>query len=183
MQHRSQFRVPITQHNQLVNETILWVGRSGPETVLAHPPLQFVEGTMLVMRTLVFGAVLLVIASAGFHSLISASLAAAQDAKATTFSERLCPALKSPLGWFPGQDGDRQLSRPHIANSRMQIAPAARASVAAMDSAYVQSLRAMSERETWHKLSIWSASSSEGPAAKRPKKNPPGWVGGFDVCL
>jgi hypothetical protein len=54
--------------------------------------------TMLVMRTLVFGAVLLVIASAGFHSLISASLAAAQDAKATTFSERLCPALKSPLG-------------------------------------------------------------------------------------
>jgi hypothetical protein len=53
---------------------------------------------MLVMRTLIFGSVLFVIASAGFQSLISASLAAARDAKATTSSERLCPALKSPLG-------------------------------------------------------------------------------------
>ena len=50
------------------------------------------------MRTLIFGAVLLAVASAGFHSLISASVAAARDAKAATFSERFAPALSSASG-------------------------------------------------------------------------------------
>jgi hypothetical protein len=49
------------------------------------------------MRSLIFSALLLAIASAGFHALISASLAAARDAKAATFSERFAPALASPL--------------------------------------------------------------------------------------
>jgi len=46
------------------------------------------------MRTLIFDAVLVAIASIGFHALISASLAAARDAKPATFSERLAPVLK-----------------------------------------------------------------------------------------
>lgn len=41
------------------------------------------------------GAVLLAVASAGFHVLISASLSAARDARAATFSERFAPALES----------------------------------------------------------------------------------------
>jgi hypothetical protein len=45
------------------------------------------------MRTLIFGAVLLAVASVGFHALISASLAAARESKAATFSERFAPAL------------------------------------------------------------------------------------------
>jgi hypothetical protein len=45
------------------------------------------------MRTLIFGAILLAVAAAGFHTLISSSLAAAQNAKAATFSERFAPAL------------------------------------------------------------------------------------------
>jgi hypothetical protein len=44
------------------------------------------------MRTLVFGAVLLALASVGFNTLITSSLAAARDAKAT-FSERCAPVL------------------------------------------------------------------------------------------
>ena len=53
------------------------------------------------MRTLIFGAILLTVAAAGFHTLISSSLAAARDAKATTFSERFAPVLnqmKKPAG-------------------------------------------------------------------------------------
>jgi hypothetical protein len=53
------------------------------------------------MRTLIFGAILLAVAAAGFHSLISSSLAAARDAKAATFSERFAPVLnqmKKPAG-------------------------------------------------------------------------------------
>jgi hypothetical protein len=45
------------------------------------------------MRTLVFGAVLLALASVGFNTLITSSLAAARDAKAATFSERCAPVL------------------------------------------------------------------------------------------
>jgi len=40
------------------------------------------------MRRLVFGTLLLAIASVGSYALITASLAAARDAKAATFSER-----------------------------------------------------------------------------------------------
>jgi hypothetical protein len=53
------------------------------------------------MRTLIFGAILLAVAAAGFHTLISSSLAAARDAKAATFSERFAPVLnqmKKPAG-------------------------------------------------------------------------------------
>lgn len=46
------------------------------------------------MRTLIFGAVLLAVAAAGFHTLISSSLAAVRDGKAATFSERFAPVLK-----------------------------------------------------------------------------------------
>ena len=46
------------------------------------------------MRTLIFGAILLAVAAAGFHTLISSSIAAARDAKAATFSERFAPVLK-----------------------------------------------------------------------------------------
>jgi hypothetical protein len=45
------------------------------------------------MRSLIFGAILIAAAAAGFHTLISSSLAAARDAKAATFSERFAPAL------------------------------------------------------------------------------------------
>jgi hypothetical protein len=40
------------------------------------------------MRKLIFGTVLLAIASIGSYALISASMAAARDAKAATFAER-----------------------------------------------------------------------------------------------
>jgi hypothetical protein len=46
------------------------------------------------MRTIIFGAVLLAVASTGFHALISASLAKARDAKVATFAERFAPVLK-----------------------------------------------------------------------------------------
>ena len=49
------------------------------------------------MRTLIFGAILLAVAAAGFHTLISSSLAAARDARAATFSERFAPVLKAPM--------------------------------------------------------------------------------------
>jgi hypothetical protein len=49
------------------------------------------------MRTLIFGAILIAVAAAGFHNLISSSLAAAREAKAATFSERFAPALKTPI--------------------------------------------------------------------------------------
>ena len=47
------------------------------------------------MRSVIFSVILLAVAAVGFHALISASLAAARDAKAATFSERFAPALKS----------------------------------------------------------------------------------------
>jgi hypothetical protein len=46
------------------------------------------------MRSLIFGAILLAVAAAGFHTLISSSLAAARDGRAATFSERFAPVLK-----------------------------------------------------------------------------------------
>jgi hypothetical protein len=46
------------------------------------------------MRALIFGAILTAVAAAGFHTLISSSLAAARNAKAATFSERFAPVLK-----------------------------------------------------------------------------------------
>jgi hypothetical protein len=50
------------------------------------------------MRALIFGIVLLAVASTGFHYFLSASLTVARDAKAATFSERFAPALKSTAG-------------------------------------------------------------------------------------
>ena len=50
------------------------------------------------MRTLIFGAALISVASVGFHVLISGSLAAAREAKAATFSERFAPVFKSAPG-------------------------------------------------------------------------------------
>jgi hypothetical protein len=53
------------------------------------------------MRTLIFGAILLAVAAAGFHTLISSSLASVRQAKAATFSERFAPVLnqmKKPAG-------------------------------------------------------------------------------------
>ena len=40
------------------------------------------------MRTLIFGTVMLAIAAVGSYALITASKAAAQNAKAATFAER-----------------------------------------------------------------------------------------------
>jgi hypothetical protein len=47
------------------------------------------------MRNFIFGSVLIAVAAVGFYSLISASLAAARDARPATFAERFAPALKS----------------------------------------------------------------------------------------
>ncbi|WP_161491939.1 hypothetical protein [Bradyrhizobium centrolobii] len=47
------------------------------------------------MGRLIFGAALLAVVAMGCSTLISASLSAARDAKAATFSERFAPALKS----------------------------------------------------------------------------------------
>jgi hypothetical protein len=46
------------------------------------------------MRTLIFGAALITVAAAGFHTLIAASLDAARDARPASFSERFAPVLK-----------------------------------------------------------------------------------------
>jgi hypothetical protein len=46
------------------------------------------------MRALIFGAILVAVASLGFHTLISSAIAAARNAKAATFSERFAPVLK-----------------------------------------------------------------------------------------
>jgi hypothetical protein len=46
------------------------------------------------MRRLVFAAALLTVATIGFHAFISASLAAAHEAKTLTFSERFASALE-----------------------------------------------------------------------------------------
>jgi len=50
------------------------------------------------MRALVFGVALLAVAAVSFQSLISASLVAARDGKAATFSERFAPVIKSNAG-------------------------------------------------------------------------------------
>ncbi len=47
------------------------------------------------MRRLIFSALFLATITVGFHALISASLAAARDARTATFSERFAPALTS----------------------------------------------------------------------------------------
>lgn len=46
------------------------------------------------MRRLAFAAALLAVLSVGFHTFISASLAAARDARTITFAERFAPALE-----------------------------------------------------------------------------------------
>ena len=46
------------------------------------------------MRTLIFGAALIAVASVGSYILITNSLAVARDAKPATFSERFAPVLK-----------------------------------------------------------------------------------------
>jgi hypothetical protein len=64
------------------------------------------------MRTLILGAILLAVAAAGFHTLISSSLAAAGNAKAATFSERFAPALdqmKKPVGALTSTGNKRQV--------------------------------------------------------------------------
>jgi hypothetical protein len=58
------------------------------------------------MRSLIFSALLLAVVCVGFHTLISASLAAARDAKAATFSERFAPA---PLPLLHVSDEARHL--------------------------------------------------------------------------
>jgi hypothetical protein len=47
------------------------------------------------MRTLIFGAVLIVVAAVGFRTLISSSLAATRAARAPTFSERFAPVCST----------------------------------------------------------------------------------------
>ena len=56
------------------------------------------------MRTLIFGAILVAVAAVGFHTLISASLAAARDAKAATFSNDLlrCLSPQRPINRSAG---------------------------------------------------------------------------------
>jgi hypothetical protein len=64
------------------------------------------------MRTLIFGAILLAVAAAGFHTVISSSFAAARDAKAATFSERFAPVLnqmKEPAGALTSTGNKRQV--------------------------------------------------------------------------
>jgi hypothetical protein len=46
------------------------------------------------MRTFIFGAALIAMATVGFYTLITGSLAAARDARPATFSERFVPVLK-----------------------------------------------------------------------------------------
>jgi hypothetical protein len=46
-----------------------------------------------MLRPLIVSAVLLTVATVGFHALTD-SIAAARDAKAATFSERFAPVLK-----------------------------------------------------------------------------------------
>ena len=50
------------------------------------------------MRSLVFGIILLAVATVMFNLMISTSLVAARDAKGPTFSERFAPVLKSTSG-------------------------------------------------------------------------------------
>ena len=45
------------------------------------------------MRTLIFGAILITVTAAAFHTQISTSFAAFRDARAATFSQRFAPVL------------------------------------------------------------------------------------------
>jgi hypothetical protein len=74
-------------------ETVFWSAGKDPETKPSHPRAINAQGGR--MRNLIFSAALLGVASVGFYGLISASLAAARDARAATFSERFAPAFKS----------------------------------------------------------------------------------------
>jgi hypothetical protein len=52
------------------------------------------------MRTLIFGAILLVTTIAGLYPLVSSSVASVRNARAATFSDRFAPVLdqmKEPL--------------------------------------------------------------------------------------
>jgi hypothetical protein len=49
------------------------------------------------MRTLIFGAILLAVAAAGFHTMIAFS-SEGGEAKAATFAERFAPVLKPQSG-------------------------------------------------------------------------------------
>jgi hypothetical protein len=63
------------------------------------------------MRTLIFGVMLLAVAAAGFHTMITSSLATVLDARAATFSERFAPVLdqmKKPAGAVTST-GQRQI--------------------------------------------------------------------------
>jgi hypothetical protein len=87
----------MTAHHNAFSETVFRAARSDPET----KPFQLRKSQRSKerkMRTLIFGAVLIAVASVGFHVLISGSLAAAREAKAATFSERFAPVLKSDPG-------------------------------------------------------------------------------------
>ena len=55
------------------------------------------------MRSMIFGATLLAVAFVMFHSMISASLVAAQDAKPATFSERFAPSAHIECGLNVGK--------------------------------------------------------------------------------
>jgi hypothetical protein len=55
------------------------------------------------MRTLIFGVILLAVGSVLFHGLISASLVAARDAEAATFSETVCPCAQADVGLTIGR--------------------------------------------------------------------------------
>jgi hypothetical protein len=86
---------PGSAQHSAVNETLC----RDREAFLKQSRLTFVLSLTSIrergMRTLVFGVILLAVAAAGFHTLISSSLAAARDSKAATFSERFAPVLKN----------------------------------------------------------------------------------------
>ena len=88
--HAPSHRVP---HHIALSETIFApreaVLKHGPSICWGVKPIE--EGSM---RRLVFGTLLLAIASVGSYALITASLAAARDAKAATFSERFAAVYK-----------------------------------------------------------------------------------------
>lgn len=77
-----------------VNETLCLRPRSFPETKRSHAASVSTTMTESAMRSLIFGAMLIAVAAVGFHTFISASLAAARDARAATFSERFSPVLR-----------------------------------------------------------------------------------------
>ena len=73
-------------------------------------------------------------------TLQTSSIDPARDRKFAFSPEPDTEALGPAVRWGK--------QRPHIANSRMQIAPTARVSVAARDSVYFQSHRAMAQEWT-----------------------------------